>query len=157
MSTGVSFIVWGAESCPGRRRELYSGLTTYGLSPNGSTTSYSCFPNRVEYHPLPLTSTGAQLNRIFQDENLPCLRCLANNAAKVVTVPGTFLCPDGWTLEYSGYLGTDSSAAMGSERYVCLHAESKSSGHAQSSVRGLLNDPALYDEERDLTCTVCTA
>ena len=145
-------MAWGIEECPEGRRELYRGVTTYGATQGGYTTRYSCFPNRVEYHPLPLT--GAQINKVFQDDNLPCLRCLASNASRVVTIPGTFLCPEGWMLEYSGFLATDAAADMRAG-YVCLYS-SDGMSQSQRSVRGLLDGAAVYDKEKDLTCAVCT-
>ena len=83
-------------------------------------------------------------------------------------IPAKTQCPSTWTLEYSGYLMSESRLHSGRQRttYECIDKDpdsvpgsvSNTDGsvfyHVEASCNGMLCPP--YDPQKELTCAVCT-
>jgi hypothetical protein len=79
--------------------------------------------------------------------------------------PGKITCPTDWTLEYSGYLMT-SKDSHSKKTFECIDKDPESIAgssantngalfyHVEGRCTGLPCPP--YDEEMEITCSVCT-
>lgn len=99
---------------------------------------------------------------------VPCAVCRAEKRGSLMMIPARNVCPTRqWTREYQGYLMTDSSNGTRQE-YICvdndatgvnaLHSKSHSGKALLTSVLGkcgVLPCPP-YEQDRELTCAVCT-
>ncbi|XP_068754757.1 short-chain collagen C4-like [Montipora capricornis] len=99
---------------------------------------------------------------------VPCAVCRAEKRGSLMMLPARNVCPSrDWTREYQGYLMTGSSNSTRSE-YICvdndatgvnqLHSKSHPGKALLTSVLGkcgVLPCPP-YEQDRELTCAVCT-
>ncbi|XP_027050862.1 short-chain collagen C4-like [Pocillopora damicornis] len=99
---------------------------------------------------------------------VPCAMCRVQQRGSSMMYPGTNVCPNGfWTREYHGYLMTDTNNNTRPE-YICVDADAtgvkvpsnkRQAGKALlTSVQGqcgVLPCP-YYEQDRELTCAVCT-
>lgn len=99
---------------------------------------------------------------------VPCAVCRAEKRGSLMMLPARNVCPSReWTREYQGYLMTGSSNSTRSE-YICvdndatgvnqLHSKSHPGKALLTSVLGkcgVLPCPP-YEQDRELTCAVCT-
>ena len=107
--------------------------------------------------------------RPLHDHDVPCSVCYVATRETVLMIPGRYSCPQNWTLEYYGYLMTERSAHAshkGRTTFECVDAapETISGDHADHNGVlfhhveprcGSLPCPP-YEEEKELTCAVCT-
>lgn len=99
---------------------------------------------------------------------VPCAMCRVRQRGSSMMIPGRNVCPNGfWTREYHGYLMTDTNNNTRPE-YICVDADAtgvkvpsnkRQAGKALlTSVQGqcgVLPCP-YYEQDRELTCAVCT-
>jgi len=126
----------------------------------------------VEYE---LFNSGQYHNNIFSEENAggplldhpaPCAVCYVAGRSTVLMVPARTQCPDGWTPEYAGYLGSEISGCnRHRSNYICWDQA------PEVAVGGTDEDQAViypvevqcgslpcsvYISGRELTCVVCS-
>ena len=123
----------------------------------------------VEYEP-----SGGQPLRVqpnVHGHNVPCAVCMARSRCSLLMIPAKTQCPTSWTTEYIGYLMSGAQPHPLPTTYECvdkdpesitgLDANSWSQGqgigifnHVEASCNGMACPP--YDDEKELTCVVCT-
>ena len=114
-------------------------------------------------------------NNIFSENNsdgplynkpAPCAICYVQGRSTVVMVPARTQCPDGWTLEYPGYIVSQTSGQQRHRsNYICWDEA------PEVAVGGTQQDQAViypvevkcgslpcsvYTSGRELTCVVCS-
>ena len=180
---GAVYTRWGRTTCPtGQGTQLlYAGRA--GGTPrqfSGGAANYLCLPNDPDYlqYQSGLQRTGniggveyyyggfpslSSLN----SHNVPCAVCYVATRSVVVMIPAKTQCPTSWTLEYIGYLMTKHHNAAGPKMYECVDKDPESIPGlgATSDLAVSLNtvEPfssgisnTAYDDEKELTCVVCT-
>jgi len=102
------------------------------------------------------------------DNPAPCAFCYVQGRSTVAMIPARTQCPDGWTMEYAGYLVADYTGSTSSHQrsnYMCWDEA------PEVAVGGINHDQAviypvevqcgslpcsLYITGRELTCVVCS-
>lgn len=114
-----------------------------------------------------------------QPQPMPCSVCEVHNASSILTIPGSDQCPNGWTMEYNGFIMAQSSR-VGSDnnfeesQYICVDdAFDSYTGARQlqqnrantvtfmSIVKvdcghGITCGSSKYSSTSSLTCAVCS-
>ena len=99
------------------------------------------------------------------DHDVPCVVCLVRQSS-VLVIPGKSKCYDGWSLEYSGYLMSNSYQHTGATDFYCVD------NNPEDLIGGAKRDDGLflyfveprcgslrcppYVEGREFQCVVCT-
>ena len=180
---GTTYIRWGRTTCPsGNGTELlYSGRAGGNyLAYKGGAANYLCMPDDpdhlqyqsgvqgysyvagVEYRYFSHPSLSS-----FTWHNVPCAVCYVATRSVAVMIPAKTQCPTNWTLEYIGYLMSQSRGDSAHSMYECVDKDPESIPGLNSisdpramfylvepSCSGLSCPP--YDAEKELTCAVCT-
>ena len=180
-SGGVVYTRWGRTTCPNTiGTELaYSGRAggSY-VTQQGGGANYLCMPDDPDYisasngvqghspiHGAEYHTAGGALGHLASDHNVPCAVCHATTRSSTMMIPAKTQCPISWTQEYIGYL---MSNYKGNHRgtFTCVDKDAEvvegeaqnSQGvlfhHTEATCNGLQCPP--YDEEKELTCVVCT-
>ena len=105
----------------------------------------------------------------LHDHDVPCAVCYVATRNTVLMIPGRYTCPQNWTQEYYGYVMTERSAHSshkGRTTFECVDAapETIFGGHADhNGVLFHFVEPRCgslpcppYEEEKELTCAVCS-
>ena len=180
---GAVYTRWGRTTCPtGQGTQLlYSGRA--GGTPRGhkgGAVNFLCLPNNPDHlqyqsgvqetaniggvqHWYGAIASLSSLNY----HNIPCAVCYVATRSVAVMTPAKTQCPTHWTLEYIGYLMTERVGAGGRTTYECvdkdpesvpgLNADSRPATYfnpVEPYCNGLSCAP--YDDEKELTCVVCT-
>ena len=101
----------------------------------------------------------------LHDHNVPCVVCYVSERAALLMIPGKYNCPQNWTREYYGYLMAEYYKHHRST-FECVDAtpETAIGGHANHNGAlfyhveprcGALPCPP-YDQQKEMTCAVCT-
>lgn len=169
-----TFVRWGSSVCPNSTERVYLGTVGGGdWSSSGSTSSVVCL------HPAPVFSSRAHstyFGHLVGGEysTLPgphhnldpvCAVCRSPRPTTLM-VPGTNVCEDGWTLEYSGHLMGSEDADPSNHESVCVdstlegrHGSEKNDNgmllYFQYTRCGSLPCPP-YQNERMATCAICS-
>ena len=180
---GTTYIRWGRTTCPtdNGTELLYSGRaggTHHGHS--GGAANYLCMPDDpdhlqyqsgvqghsyvagVEYWYTSHPSLSSANNH-----NVPCAVCYVATRSVAVMIPAKTQCPTNWTLEYIGYLMSEYRGYDGRTMYECVDEDPESIPGLNSvtNLRAILHlvEPSCnglscppYDDEKELTCAVCT-
>ncbi len=159
---------------------VYSGRAggSHHRDENGGGANHLCMPPDPNYN-LTLESgeraVGAYLFGVqYQsplvgesaDGNVPCAVCLAATRTTMLMVPAKTICPDGWTMEYNGYLMTERTHSVHRRSiYECVDSGQETLGTTAVNAGGLLTHVEArcgniecppYVAENELTCAVCT-
>ena len=177
---GLTYVRWGRTVCREQTVAVYVGRAASSRwDAPGGTSDYICLTNNpaygddnhdgsqrfstlhgVEYE----TFADAPLSGL-RNHNAPCVLCHVTSQNAVFMLPGSRSCPDTWTIEYSGYLMTSYGGA-GRRSAVCVDKDAEmldgegpnTNGalfyHIEATCNGLQCPP--YDEEKELTCAVCS-
>ena len=108
-------------------------------------------------------------NHSLYNHDVPCAVCYVAPRETVLMIPGTYICPSNWTHEYYGYLMTERcshSSHKGRTTFECVDIapEAVTGGHANRDGAlfhhveprcGSLPCPP-YEEQKEVTCAVCT-
>ena len=183
---GVVYTRWGKRTCPSVAGTtlVYSGRvggTWYAHK--GGAANHLCMPDDPDYLSYQpgvqgysyvygaeyetFTGSGAPLSAVH-NHNVPCAVCYASTRVAVTMIPAKTRCPSTWTLEYTGYLMSETRLYNGRQRtmYECIDknpdsvpgSASNTDGavfyHVEASCNGMLCPP--YDPQKELTCAVCT-
>ena len=179
---GVVYIRWGRTTCPNTTgtQLVYEGRAAGSHAfHKGGGSDMLCMPNNPEYSEYSpgVQSTspiygaeywphkGQPLYDVLQN-NIPCAVCCGLRSV-VLMIPAKMTCPPGWEKEYDGYLMGPHSTSNYRAAFVCVDKEpetvpgqyhnnprSNNPHHVEASCDGLLCPP--YDEEKEITCVVCT-
>ena len=178
---GVAYVRWGRSVCPEKAELVYAGIaagTKYTHSGGGS--NYQCITLKPENFDFGLRKkTGSYIygseyevegkfpKKLLQldDHDVPCAVCYVSRRTAIITIPGTYKCPAKWTMEYYGYL---MAARYNQYRstFECVDKvpEKVSGGNENKNGAlfyfveprcGSLPCPS-YDEQKEMTCAVCT-
>ena len=133
------------------------GRYTDGLHSDGFIhgTEYQMYPNN------PFSKSSQALN----NNDAPCAACYTPKSATIM-IPARTTCPDGWGIEYGGYVMTGASVHKGRTTYVCVDGdpEVRAGGGADKDGALFYNTeticgslpcpPFVYG--RELACVVCS-
>ena len=99
-------------------------------------------------------------------DDVPCAVCYVAERNTVLMIPGKYTCPEDWTLEYFGYLMTERENTKGRTTFECVDEmpDTVSGGHkGEEGVFFYHVEPRCgslpcppYEEEKEMTCAVCT-
>lgn len=172
---------WGRSSCPSQSRQLFSGFASSSSDGHrGSGFTRLCLSHAAgfayehydtsqngaliygaEYETI---SSGVSSFRSVHNQPVPCSVCEARRGSAIM-IPGSTLCPNGWSLEYYGFLMSNYYQLRKGE-YVCVDSNpEKGKGSAgtndnrwytveMSDCGNILCPP--YVRNREITCAVCT-
>ena len=191
------YMRWGVPSCPADRGAslAYSGRAATSFHNNaGSGANLVCIRDEFSFtgvwQPIDMSrssvfgsivgieyiATAGDPLVVLNDDNVPCAVCTVE-ASAVFMQPGRTTCPDGWTVQYTGYIMSellDQSGTRESENYrsqfVCVDENSMEIADLQiGNIEARLThvhvacdetdilpcDEGFYDEGH-LSCTVCS-
>ena len=104
--------------------------------------------------------------RGVSEHDVPCVVCYVLECSAVYMLPAKYTCPNGWTIEYFGYLMTQYYSHPNNFEFTCVDKAFKSVPRQESAAAGLLfhfvegrcgSLPCpSYDETNELSCAVCT-
>ena len=180
---GTTYIRWGRTTCPsGNGTELlYSGRaggTRHDHS--GGAANHLCMPDDPDHLQYQSGVQGrSQVAGVeywyashpslssFNSHNVPCAVCYVATRSVAVMIPAKTQCSTNWTLEYIGYLMSENRSYKSRSMYECIdkNPESIPGLNSNSVPRAyfLLVEPYCnglscppYDNEKELTCAVCT-
>ena len=180
---GTVYVRWGHDECPSTAQLVYSGRAG---GPHYTHAGGGSNPQCLPMDPNFLTPiSGIQFRGYIygaeyqthtdsnshvhgrNDHDIPCAVCHVSYHTAVYMVPAKYTCPTGWTREYYGYL---MSSWYGSDRhrtqYICIDSALKPVVGSSANQNGLvlyfvegrcgsLPCPP-YDNNRELSCAVCT-
>ena len=176
---GSIYTRWGRTTCDATGTELvYAGIaagSTY--RDTGGGADLLCLPNNPVYSSFRAGVTDSArlgpvevhprstINTLDFNDNIPCAVCRTTRPTSMM-LPATINCPSGWTREYNGYLMTsDKNTTRGS--HLCVDELAQrvpgSEGHTDKA-HDLWNVEVYcdiipcppYEEEKELTCAVCS-
>ena len=181
LSGGVVYTRWGRTTCPSTpgTQLVYSGRAAGShYNHKGGGSDILCMPDDPEYSEYAAgvqgrsTIFGAEYypyNEPLSDvhvDNIPCAVCCGNQS-KVLMIPAKMSCPPDWQREYCGYLMAPHNIYNYRAAFLCVdkdpevvagqghdNARSNDAVHVEASCDGLACPP--YDQEKELTCVVCT-
>ena len=179
---GVAYVRWGKTTCPSGAELVYAGRAAGSYySHSGGGGNYQCIvlnPKNFEGYGAGTVSAsfiyGAEYevwgnvpkaSLHLHDHNVPCAVCYVVARTAKIVVPGTYSCPRKWTREYYGYLMAERFNHQRST-FECVDkdAEGAIGGHANHNGAlfyfveprcGSLPCPP-YDQQKEMTCAVCT-
>ena len=112
------------------------------------------------------TIYGAEYERLdgLHNYDVPCAVCQAVET-NTMMVPGTSVCPSGWTEQYSGHLTSNYRYYHRAGEYLCLDSSPETIGSPTGqdgalfayvvTVCGSLPCPP-YENDRVVSCVVCS-
>ena len=182
-SGGVTYVRWGRTTCPNTEgtEVVYTGRAAGShYTHKGGGGNYQCVteePENFDFGPGTADHSliyGAEYeiagnvpasNLPLHDHNVPCVVCFVATREAVLMVPGRFSCPQNWTREYYGYLMAERHNHHRST-FECMDVapETVLGGHDNHNGAlfyhveprcGSLPCPP-YEEEKEMTCVVCT-
>ena len=179
---GTTYIRWGRTTCPTTQGTelVYSGRAgATRLDHKGGAANYICMPDDPDhslfesgvqsrshvigveyfYHAMPYLSS-------LNYHNVPCALCYVATRSVSVMIPAKTVCPTNWTVEYIGYLMSERHD-FHRTMYECVDKDPESVPGLNSAANptayfqqvepycnGLSCSP--YDDEKELTCVICT-
>ncbi|GEM_PF-596008 len=184
----TTFINWGRNDCPAGSSLVYNGqAASKHYQHNGSGTNTLCLTNSPNWTGASFNDASVDASLIYgvefqmsgygiasfgngltsgqlQDYDAECAVCLVDGASETMMVPGTNVCPSGWTLRYWGYLMGNHYTQTKNET-VCVNNSPLQTGvnsdcngnlwYPTEVELGVLNG-SPYFQDRELTCAVCT-
>ena len=178
---GVAYVRWGRTVCPSGAELVYAGIAAGShYSNRGGGSNYQCItlkPENFDFGPGTVTASyiyGSEYqmkNNVpnallpLNQHDVPCAVCYVTKRTAIITIPGTYKCPEGWTTEYYGYLMAERYNHYRST-FECVDKvpEKVSGGHKNENGAlfyvveprcGILPCPP-YDKQKEMTCAVCT-
>ena len=182
LNGGLIYTRWGKTTCPSTSgtQLVYSGRAAGShYSHKGGGSDILCLPDDPEYSDYAPGVQGS--SSIYGVEfhlhaqqplydahhhNMPCAVCCGNRS-KVLMIPAKMSCPPGWQREYYGYLMGPHTIYNYRAAFICVdndpervqgqyHNNPKSNDphHVEAMCDGLACPP--YDQEKEVTCVVCT-
>ena len=182
-SGGVTYVRWGRTTCPNTAGTelVYKGRAAGShYSHSGGGSNYQCVTENPENFNFGSGTVDASLiygaeyemwgnvpssSIPLHNHNVPCAVCYVTTRVAILMIPGTYNCPQNWTTEYYGYLMAERYSHRRST-FECMDKspESLSGGHTNQDGAlfyhveprcGSLPCPP-YDQQKEMTCAVCT-
>ena len=183
-SAGVTYIMWGKNSCPTTpgTQLVYAGRaggSAYG-NPGGGAEKL-CLPLDPDYITAPRSTSASYISTLhgaeyqthngplhnILDQNVPCAVCYASTRAAMIMVPAKTQCPSSWTREYYGYLMTErESTAHHRSSFDCVDVNPDVVPGGAPNTNGALFQYVVatcsglqcppYQANRVVSCAVCT-
>ena len=171
----VAYNRWGNSSCPFGATTVYTGVAAGGdKDVHGSAVNMLCLPS----NPIHYSNGASGIEYVFGVEyqtsgtlnhadarNMPCAMCEVTGKSTVMVIPSRYVCPNGWRLEYNGYIMVGDDSEEGSSMYDCIDVSleqipgtgSDQGWHHLWPVRlGSSSDSLPYDGSNAMTCAVCS-
>ena len=185
-SGGLTYIRWGRTVCPDTNDTelVYKGRAAGShYTQTGGGSNYQCMtenPQNFDFGPGTSQASyiyGAEyetfgnvpsLSLNIHDQDVPCAVCYVAPREAVLMIPGTYICPPSWTREYYGYLMTERShpGHKGRTTFECVDAAPEFVPGGYTDQNGVIFyhvEPHCgslpcppYEEQKEVTCTVCT-
>ena len=181
LNAGLVYTRWGRTTCPSTSGTelVYAGRAAGSDShAKGGGSDILCMPNDPEYDDYDagegvspiygveyFPTSGQPLYNVRHD-NMPCAVC-SGSKSRVLMIPAKMTCPTNWQKEYDGYLMAPNQETNYRAAFVCVDSNpstisglgsnndpSSDINHVEASCVGLSCPP--YDDEKELTCVVCT-
>lgn len=182
----TTFTNWGRNDCPAGSSVVYTGQAAgHHYQHHGGGAQLLCLTNSPSWAGASFNDANQDAALIYgveyqmsgygiatfgngltsaqlQDYDAECAVCLVDGHSETMMVPGTNVCPSGWTLRYWGYLMGNHYTQLKNE-FVCVNNSPLQTG-VNSDCNGFLwypteteicNLPA-YVQNREMTCVVCT-
>ena len=95
----------------------------------------------------------------------PCSVCYVGGRSTVLMVPARTQCPDGWTMEYAGYLVSELRGNRKRSSYTCWDGAPEVAAGATNQDQAVIYPVevhcgslpcSVYTSGRELTCVVCS-
>ena len=169
--------------CPQGATLVYAGRaagTKYNVK--GGTSDTLCMPETPQYLSTDTTAnyvaslrgvefethgtSSTPFNNVLQ-ANMPCAVCHTDTKLSVLTVPAQYTCPNGWSIEYNGYLmAEEEKNDRQRKNTLCVDQDAEAVPGSQAST-----DPSLaylmratcdglpcppYNTNMALPCAVCS-
>jgi len=139
------------------------GTVFDGSSYNGHIAGVEYELNNAVNNIFDESNTGGV---VLADQPAPCAVCYVGREA-VLMIPAKLQCPDGWNVEYVGYLASQAADDAASKRssYVCWDAAPEISDGATAQNQALIYPVAAvcgslpcstYTTGKELACVVCS-
>ena len=182
-SGGVTYVRWGRTTCPDTTGTelVYTGRAAGShYTQSGGGGNYQCVvedPENFDYGAGTVAASliyGAEYEMEgnipsaslqLHDHDVPCVVCYVAERETVLMVPGKYTCPQNWTREYYGYLMAAHHTHHRST-FECMDVD------AETEISGLANQNGAlfyhveprcgslpcppYEQEKEMTCAVCT-
>jgi hypothetical protein len=178
---GVSYVRWGRTVCPPKAEVVYVGRAAGSFfSHRGGGANYQCVtlkPENFDFGPGTIDASliyGAEYEttgnvpktlHTLQNNNVPCVVCYVATRSTKIMVPGTYKCPAEWTTEYYGFLMAERHNHHRSS-FECVDKTPEKADGGQADENGALFyhvEPRCgslpcppYDQQKEMTCAVCT-
>ena len=180
---GAVYTRWGKTACPQGATLVYAGRAA-GTKHNvkGGTSDTLCMPETPQYLSTDTTAnyvallrgvefetsgtSSTPLNNVYQAD-MPCVVCHADTKLSVLTVPAQYTCPNGWSMEYNGYLMAEEVRNDRQRKNtLCVDKDAEAVPGSQASTNpslvylmratcdGLRCPP--YNTDMALPCAVCS-
>ena len=184
--SGTVYFHWGRKDCPSSAVALYAGQAVSShYSNGGSGANPVCLTDNPEWSGLVTSDDrqdGARMSGarymgggnmlIFEsklsNKSIPCSACYVPDKEAYIMSPGSDVCPEGWQIEYKGYLFAANSEYERND-WVCVdqNAEAGTSPDSGSaywypteircgSLPCYTSEQDSYVSTREVTCAVCT-
>lgn len=187
-SEGVTSVYTGYAAGPGSFRRGTNGRQQ-DIAIFGGGTNMLCLtstPSLRASHDAPSIAATLYAAQYLNDsisfehpQPMPCSVCEVQNTTSILTIPGSDQCPEGWTVEYNGFIMAQSSRVgrvdnFEESEYICVdNAFESYSGASQlqqnradtatfmSAVKvdcgqGIPCGDSSYSSTLSLTCAVCS-
>lgn len=180
--SGVSYVRWGRTSCEGDAQIVYSGFVGSGYhSHTGGGVNHICLPIQPKYGKYTdhFERTGAiygteyevssfnPFKRNVHNHDVPCAVCYIGSRGTQLMMPARDDCPNGWHVEYHGYLMTAHWDDKKPSNFICVDSDPESVPGSFGSHDGALlylvqascghfSSCPPYYQGRELTCAVCS-
>ena len=170
----TTYTHWGRQAC-NSSLTLYSGIMAGPFfSTAGGGSNYQCLPFEPEYSAFVSGSRGNRLHSSELQTDFAALpkfqalyqhtpACSVCEASAQLMLPARLSCPDGWTVNYRGYL---MCSIQHRTQYICMDSDPQAVPNTQRNVNGATlhfvetgdttDIPSSYDTNKEVTCTVCT-
>ena len=180
-SGGVTYVRWGRTTCPNTTGTelVYRGRAAGSLwSSSGGGANYQCVTEEPESFDFSLRNTmdaafiyGAEyemrnMSSSSPENDVPCAVCYVATRDTVLMIPGKYTCTQNWTREYYGWLMTERShpGHKGRTTFECVDIDAESvTGEGTNGVSFYHVEPRCghlpcppYEEQKEMTCVVCT-
>ncbi|KAL8565787.1 hypothetical protein ACOMHN_061741 [Nucella lapillus] len=170
---GSAFVRWGRMTCTNSSQEVYCGIVggsnhnEYGGGANELCLTLAPQQARIQVPKYYATIYGTEYEHILNHHNhdVPCCVCHVPRATTIM-IPGTRVCPTGWTTQYTGHLVSGYPHHKAASQYVCLDLDPENApgGHMNRNgnlfyytftVCGSLPCPP-YTNKQIVVCVVCS-
>ena len=183
-SGGVTYIRWGRTTCPDTEGTelVYAGRAAGShYSHTGGGSNYQCIteePENFDFGPGTVDASliyGAEYEMFgnvpsaslpLYQHDVPCVVCYVAPRETVLMIPGRYTCPPEWTQEYYGYLMAECYNHHGRSTFECVDVAPETIAGGDANQNGALFhhvEPRCgslpcppYDEQKEMTCAVCS-